>query len=159
MMKKTAFLIAIIFSLSFYAQKSETEVFESENYQITMPNTWKLTNDEGIVNIFPTNQIGAITISEYHDLELPKGETKKFILALYNSSDDEKKIKSGSGKRGFTEYFYEYFDEKEKLVWLTKVFQKNKELYIVSINCQQKYWNGNYMKVFNETFDSFKIKK
>ena len=158
-MKKTLFLFAIIFSLSLFAQKSDTEVFESENYQLTMPNTWKLTNDEGIVNIFPTNQIGAITISEYHDLELPKGETKKFILALYNSADDEKKIKSSSGKRGFTEYFYEYFDEKEKLFWLTRVFQKNKEMYIVSINCQQKYWNGNYMKVFNETFDSFKIKK
>ncbi|KQK25329.1 hypothetical protein AR438_06885 [Chryseobacterium aquaticum] len=158
-MKKTLFLFAILFSLSLFAQKSDTEVFESENYQITMPNTWKITNDEGIVNIFPSNQIGAITISEYHDLELPKEETKKFILALYNSSDDEKKIKSNSSKRGFTEYFYEYFDEKEKLFWLTKVFQKNKEMYIVSINCQQKYWNGNYMKVFNETFDSFKIKK
>ncbi|NMR34083.1 hypothetical protein HIO71_07640 [Chryseobacterium aquaticum] len=158
-MKKTLFLFAILFSLSLFAQKSDTEVFESENYQITMPNTWKITNDEGIVNIFPSNQIGAITISEYHDLELPKEETKKFILALYNSSDDEKKIKSNSSKRGFTEYFYEYFDEKEKLFWLTKVFQKNKEMYIVSINCQQKYWNGNYMKVFKETFDSFKIKK
>lgn len=158
-MKKTLFLFTIIFSLSLFAQKSDTEVFESENYQITMPNTWKITNDEGIVNIFPSNQIGAITISEYHDLELPKEETKKFILALYNSSDDEKKIKSNSSKRGFTEYFYEYFDENEKLFWLTKVFQKNKEMYIVSINCQQKYWNGNYMKVFNETFDSFKIKK
>lgn len=158
-MKKTLFLFAILFSLSLFAQKSDTEVFESQNYQITMPNTWKITNDEGIVNIFPSNQIGAITISEYHDLELPKEETKKFILALYNSSDDEKKIKSNSSKRGFTEYFYEYFDEKEKLFWLTKVFQKNKEMYIVSINCQQKYWNGNYMKVFNETFDSFKIKK
>jgi hypothetical protein len=158
-MKKTLFLFAILFSLSLFAQKSDTEVFESGNYQITMPNTWKITNDEGIVNIFPSNQIGAITISEYHDLELPKEETKKFILALYNSSDDEKKIKSNSSKRGFTEYFYEYFDEKEKLFWLTKVFQKNKEMYIVSINCQQKYWNGNYMKVFNETFDSFKIKK
>lgn len=158
-MKKTLFLFAILFSLSLLAQKSDTEVFESENYQITMPNTWKITNDEGIVNIFPSNQIGAITISEYHDLELPKQETKKFILALYNSSDDKKKIKSNSSKRGFTEYFYEYFDEKEKLFWITKVFQKNKEMYIVSINCQQKYWNGNYMKVFNETFDSFKIKK
>ncbi|CAD7796475.1 hypothetical protein CHRY9390_00007 [Chryseobacterium aquaeductus] len=158
-MKKTVFLFAFIFSLSLFAQKSDTEVFDSENYSITMPNTWKVTNDEGIVNIFPTNQIGAITISEYHDFELPKTETKKFILALYNSSDDEKKIKSGGAKKGYTEYFYEYFDEKENLFWITKVFQKNKDLYIVSINCQQKYWNGNYMKVFNETFDSFKIKK
>lgn len=158
-MKKTVFLFAFLFSLNVFAQKADTEVLESENYLITMPNTWKATNDEGIVNIFPSNQIGAVTISEYHDLELPKTETKKFILALYNSADDEKNIKSGNGKRGFTEYFYEYFDEKENLFWITKVFHKNKDLYIISINCQKKYWNGNYMKVFNETFDSFKIKK
>lgn len=158
-MKKTVLFFSLIFSLGLFAQKSDTEVLENENYSVIMPNTWKATNDEGIVNIFPTNQIGAITISEYHNLELPKADTKKFILALYNSTDEEKKIKSGSGKKGYTEYFYEYFDDKENLFWITKVFQKNKDLYIVSINCQQKYWNGNYMKVFNETFDSFKIKK
>lgn len=140
-------------------KKNDTQVFDSENYAITIPNTWKATNDEGIVNIFPSNQIGAITISEYHNLELPKTETKKFILALYKSEDDEKKVKNKSSKKGFTEYYYEYFDEKENLVWISKVFQKNKDLYIISINCKQKYWNGNYMKVFNETFDSFKIKK
>lgn len=158
-MKKTAFIFTLLVSLSLFAQKNDTKVLESENYSITMPDIWRATNDEGIVNIFPSNQIGAITISEYHDLELPKTETKKFILALYNSADDEKKIKSGSSKKGFTEYFYEYFDEKENLFWITKVLQKNKDLYIISINCQKKYWNGNYMKVFNETFDSFKIKK
>ena len=158
-MKKIIFIFALVFSLGLFAQKSDTKLFDNENYAITIPDTWRATNDEGIVNIFPTNQIGAITISEYHDLEIPKTETKKFILALYNSTDDEKKVKSGSSKKGFTVYFYEYFDENENLVWLTRVFQKNKELYLVTINCQKKYWNGNYMKVFNETFNSFKIKK
>ncbi len=158
-MKKTLLIFSVLFHLTVFAQKTDTEVFESENYSIVMPDTWKITNDDGIVNIFPTNQIGAVTISEYHDLELPKAETKKFILALYNSSEDEKKIKSSGGKKGYTEYFYEYLDEKDQLLWITKVFQKNKDLYIISINCENKYWNGNYMKVFNETFDSFKIKK
>ncbi|MCY0968125.1 hypothetical protein [Chryseobacterium wangxinyae] len=158
-MKKTLLIFLVLFHLTVFAQKTNTEVFESENYSIVMPDTWKITNDDGIVNIFPTNQIGAVTISEYHDLELPKAETKKFILALYNSSEDEKKIKSSGGKKGYTEYFYEYLDEKDQLLWITKVFQKNKDLYIISINCENKYWNGNYMKVFNETFDSFKIKK
>ena len=158
-MKKIIFLFVFLFHFCGFAQKTDTQLYESENYSITMPNTWKATNDEGIVNIFPTNQIGAVTISEYHDLALPKTEIKKFILALHDSSDDEDKIKNSGGKKGFNQYVYEYFDEKENLFWLTKVFQKDKELYIVSINCQQKYWNGNYMKVFNETFDSFKIKK
>jgi len=158
-MKKIVLMTALLLSMYSYAQKLGTELYESENYSITMPDTWKATNDDGIVNIFPTNEIGAITISEYHNLDLPKTEVKKFILALYNSQDDEKKVKITGSKKGYSEYQYEYFDEKEKLFWFTKLYQKDKDFFLVSINCQQKYWNGNYMKVFNETFDSFKIKK
>ncbi|WP_228403442.1 hypothetical protein [Chryseobacterium sp. RU37D] len=154
-------ILALLFFIGSFlsAQTVPMKVYESENYSITLPEGWKVTNDNEIINIFPSNQIGAITISEYHNLNLPKTETKKFILALYKSSDNEKKIKSKSGKKGYTEYFYEYFDEKEKLFWITKVLQKDKNLFLVSINCEQKYWNGNYMKLFNDTFDSFKVKK
>ncbi|WP_175622005.1 hypothetical protein [Chryseobacterium schmidteae] len=158
-MKKIVLMTTFLLSVYSYAQKLGTELYESENYSITMPDTWKATNDDGIVNIFPTNEIGAITISEYRDLDLPKVEVKKFILALYNSQDDEKKVKITGSKKGYTEYQYEYFDEKEKLFWFTKLYQKDKTFFLVSINCQQKHWNGNYMKVFNETFESFKIKK
>lgn len=158
-MKKIILTFLLFLGSLFYAQTIPTEIYESENYSISHPADWKVTNNDDIINIFPPNQIGAITISEYHDLNLPKAETKKFILALYKSADEEKKVASKSGKKGYTEYFYEYLDEKEKLIWLTKVFQKDKNLYLVSVNCSQKYWNGNYMKIFNEAFDSFKIKK
>ncbi|OVE55644.1 hypothetical protein [Chryseobacterium mucoviscidosis] len=158
-MKKFLLIISLVTGSLLFAQSVSTKVYENDNYSITLPEGWKVTNDNDIINIFPGNEIGAITISEYHDLNLPKTETKKFILALYKSSDDEKKIKSKSGKKGYTEYFYEYDDEHEKLHWITKVFQKDKDLFLVTINCTQKYWNGNYMKLFNEAFDSFKIKK
>ncbi|MCX8524418.1 hypothetical protein OF897_10900 [Chryseobacterium formosus] len=158
-MKKTLLIVTFLLSIYSFSQKLGSELYESENYSITVPDTWKSTNDDGIVNIFPTNQIGAITISEYHDLELPKTEVKKFILALYNSSDDEKKVKNTGSKKGYSEYQYEYFDEKEKLFWITKLYQKNTDMFLISINCQEKHWNGNYMKVFNEAFESFKIKK
>ncbi|MCU7616053.1 hypothetical protein NZ698_02485 [Chryseobacterium sp. PBS4-4] len=158
-MKKIIFIVSVFISVLSFSQKLGTELYDSENYSIEMPDTWKATNDAGIVNIFPTNQIGAITISEYDDLNLPKAEIKKFILALYKSSDEEKKIKTGSGKKGYTEYNYEFFDEHEKIFWITKVLQKEKKLYLLTINCQQKYWNGNYMKLFNEAFETFKIKK
>lgn len=158
-MKKLIPVFLLFMGSFLFAQVVPTELYENENFSISHPVGWKVTNDDDIINIFPPNQIGAITISEYHDLNLPKAETKKFILALYNSADNEKKVTSKSGKKGYTEYFYEYIDEKEKLVWLTKVFQKDKNLYLISINCGQKYWNGNYMKTFNEAFDSFKIKK
>lgn len=157
MMKKILFFSAIVTGSLFFAQKAK--VYESPNYSINIPDGWKSTNDSEIINIFPTSQIGAITISEYHDLALPKKEVKKFILALYQSQDQEDKVKDKKSQKGYTEYLYEHFDEKEKLFWITKVFQKDKNLYLVSINCGQKFWNGNYMTQFNETFKSFKIKK
>lgn len=157
-MKKILSALFFFTAVFFFAQSVSTKVYESQNYSITLPDGWKVTNDNDIINIFPDNHIGAITISEYHGLNLPKEETKKFILALYQSSDDEKKVKSRNGKKGYTEYLYEYVDEKEKLIWRTRVFQKDKDLFLISVNCGQKYWNGNYMRLFNEAFDSFKIK-
>lgn len=158
-MKKSILITTFLLSVYSFSQDLGKERYESENYSISMPDTWKATDDEGIVNIFPTNEIGAITISEYHNLDLPKTDVKKFILALYNSPDEEKKVKNTGSKKGYSEYQYEYFDEKEKLFWVTKLYQKDKDIFLVSINCQQKHWNGNYMKVFNEAFESFKIKK
>jgi hypothetical protein len=158
-MKKILVALSFFAGSFIFAQSVPTKVYDSENYSITLPEGWKVTNDSDIINIFPSNEIGAITISEYHDLNLPKAETKKFILSLYHSADDEKQVKSKSGKKGYTEYFYEHFDEKEKLYLITKVFQKDKNLFLISINCGKKYWNGNYMKLFNEAFESFKIKK
>jgi hypothetical protein len=38
----------------------------------------------------------------------------------------KKKVKESRSKKGYTEYFYEYFDEKEKLFWITRAFQKIK---------------------------------
>ncbi|HCN49375.1 MAG TPA: hypothetical protein DIT10_09795 [Chryseobacterium sp.] len=157
MMKKLLLFSAFLSGSLFFAQKAMT--YDSPNYSINVPEGWKSTNDSEIVNIFPTSEIGAITISEYHDLNLPKAETKKFILALYKSEDQESKVKESRSKKGYTEYYYEYFDPKEKLFWVTRAFQKEKELYLVTINCGQKFWNGNYMTLFNETFNSFKIKK
>ncbi|WP_185113781.1 hypothetical protein [Chryseobacterium sp. Leaf405] len=158
-MKKIFIAVSLSAASFIFAQSVSTKLYESKNYSITLPQGWKVTNDNEIINIFPSNEIGAITISEYHDLDLPKAETKKFILSLYQSADDEKLVKSKSGKKGYTEYFYEYFDEKENLYWITKVFQKDKDLFLISINCGKKYWNGNYMKLFNEAFESFKVKK
>lgn len=152
-------LFIILFFLGYFISAQKKQTYENTSYSISFPEGWMAMNETDIVNIFPTSQIGAVTISEYHDLNLPSTEIKKFILALYQSPDEENKVKSAKSKKGYTEYFYEYFDEKEKLFWITKLYQKNKDMFIISINCQEKHWNGNYMKVFNETFDSFKIKK
>lgn len=158
-MKKISLFLALLVSLSFYSQNFKKEVFTYGNYMIDVPEGWKQTEDDGIINIFPTNEIGAITISEYHNLDLPKEEIKKFVLSLHHSQEEESKVKSNSSKKGYTQYNYEYFDAQLNLFWTTKVLHKDKDLYIISINCEKKYWNGNYMNLFNETFASFKLKK
>ncbi|WP_232815603.1 hypothetical protein [Chryseobacterium capnotolerans] len=89
MIKKIFLFTAILSGSLSFAQKAAT--YDSANYSINVPEGWKSTNDSDIINIFPTSEIGAITISEYHDLDLPKTETKKFILALYKSEDAEKR--------------------------------------------------------------------
>ncbi len=96
-MKKLLLFTGILSGSLFFAQKATT--YDSPNYSINVPEGWRSTNDSDIINIFPTNEIGAITISEYHDLNLPKTETKKFILALYKSEDAEKKVKESRGKK------------------------------------------------------------
>lgn len=159
MLKKITILLYLLIHISVFSQNIKKEIYESENYSIEVPDTWKSTNDDGIVNLYPTNEIGAITISEYHDFKLPKTDIKNFILSLTHSQEEEDKVKSSSSKKGYTQYFYENFDEHQNLYWVTKVFHKNNNLYIISINCEKKYWNGNYMKMFIESFDSFKIKK
>lgn len=156
-MNKIILIFTLLLGYFSFAQK--TQEYSNSNYSILYPESWKVTNDNDIINIFPSSEIGAITISEYHELNLPKGEVKKFILAMYKSADEESKIKSKNSKKGYTEYFYEYFDDKEKLFWITKVFQKDKDLFLITINCQQKYWSGNDMVLLNEAFNSFKIKK
>ena len=159
MLKKITILVYFFLSFSIYSQNLKKGIYETENYTIDVPDTWKSTNDDGIVNVYPTNEIGAITISEYHDFILPKTDIKNFVLSLSHSKEEVDKVNSSSSKKGYTQYFYEYFDDHQNLFWITKVFHKNNNLYIISINCEKKYWNGNYMKIFNETFDSFKIKK
>lgn len=158
-MKKFSLFLALLISNAFYSQNFKKEVYDHGNYTINIPDTWKQTEDAGIVNIYPSNEIGAITISEYHDLKIEKDNIKKFVLSLHHSQEDESKVKSSSSKKGYTQYYYEYFDSHQNLYWITKVFQKNEDLYIISINCEKKYWNGNYLNLFNDTFNTFKIKK
>lgn len=89
-MKRILLISAFLSASLFFAQKAK--IYETPGYSINVPEGWRSTDDSGIVNVFPANEIGAITISEYHDLDLPKAEMKKFILALYKSQDPENKI-------------------------------------------------------------------
>jgi hypothetical protein len=83
-MKKFFLIISLVTASLFSAQSVPTKVYENDNYSITLPEGWKVTNDSEIINIFPGNEIGAITISEYHDLNLPKKKPKNSFSRFTN---------------------------------------------------------------------------
>ncbi len=121
-MKKFLLFSALVSGSLFLAQKGK--VYESPNYTVNVPEGWKSTNDSEIVNIFPSNEIGAITISEYHDLNLPKAETKKFILALYKSEDAENKVKENKSKKDLRNIITNILIRKKNYSGLPEPFRK-----------------------------------
>lgn len=157
-MKKNLFLILFFVGILSYSQKLTTKDFETPSYSLSIPDTWVTKSDNDIINIFPSSEIGAITISEYEGIALSKVEAKKFILDIQHSKENTNKIKAKSSKKGFTEYHYEFLNEEKKEMWITKLLQKDDHLILMTITCQIKYWNGNYRNQFLESFNSFKIK-
>jgi hypothetical protein len=67
-----------------FAQSISNEVYQSENYSIIHPQDWKVTNDSEIINIFPPNQIGAITIRNITTLLCLKQKPKNSSLPFTN---------------------------------------------------------------------------
>lgn len=155
---KKWFCIAILCSLITSFTSIKPEVLETANFRMEYPETWKVTNDEGIFNIFPDNQIGAITVSGYDNMNLPDSEIKKFILELNSASQPESIVKSKKVGGG-TEYYYDFEDPQSKITVMTKLIKKNNLVYIITLNCKTKYWNGHYRSQFLETYNSFKLKK
>lgn len=151
------FLLIVITLVSF---KSSTEkaTFESEYFSISYPAEWKIENDNDIVNIFPANEIGAITISGYEGVELNEDGIKKLLVDITGISELEKNV-TVKNKGGFAEFYHEYEDPKTNMYWITKVYKKNTDMHLVTMNCDAKYWNGNYRMMFLDALKSYKPKK
>ena len=155
MMKNIIYLIAFLALFSFKSS-AFSQKFETDNFTISHPDLWRVTNDEGIVNIFPDAEIGAITISGYRDLELNEEQTKMLILDVIGSNESTEKITVKKTKNG-KEYSYKFLNDKG--IWIAKVVANGDLLYLVTVYCESKYWNGNYKSLFLESYNSFKLKK
>lgn len=157
-MKQFFAIICTVISLVAFGQNGKKSTFEGNFFSISYPADWTLEREGEIVNIFPANEIGAITISGYEGINFDEKQTKQMILDLYKSSDSTDKVQTKK-KNGMTEYYYEYFDDTEKMNWVTKILKKGEELQLITINCEQKFWNGNYRMMFLDSFNSYKPAK
>ena len=150
-------LILMVFALLSFKKSTEKTTFEGEYFSISYPAEWKIENENDIVNIFPANEIGAITISGYEGVELNEEGVKKLMVDITGIADLPNKV-TMKNKGGFEEYYQEYEDRKSNMFWITKVFKKKGDMHVVTMNCDSKYWNGNYRMMFLDAIKSYKPK-
>lgn len=155
--KSATVLVLLLSLLSFRQSAAELKIYDGEHFSISYPADWKMENSNEIVHIFPANEIGAITISGYEGVELNEEDLKKMMRDITGVPDVDGKI-SVKSKNGYKEYYHEYADTKENVNWVTKIFRKGNDLQMVTVNCETKYWNGNYRMMFLDALKSYKPK-
>jgi hypothetical protein len=106
-------------------------------YELEYPKSWILHREENILNIFPKDQIGAVTISAF----LFKSQTNKDILQLLNKQFglEKREIKVDLKKIDNTTIFeFEYLNEEDKRYWIVVGKKGSKNFALGTINSTEK---------------------
>jgi hypothetical protein len=134
-------------------QQNNMTIYKGDKYTLEYPVQWQTTNENGILNFFPTEDFGALTLSYYSDIDFPLEKTKEFILEMNEikgNPENVKMIKKGD----ITEFSYEHIDK--GLKWVTKAFRKKTDFYLLTINCELNKWDTNKV-TFLKVINSFKL--
>ncbi len=134
-------------------QKDKLTTYNGRKFTIDYPSTWQTTNENGILNFFPKENYGAVTISHHSDINFPLDKTKEFILEMNNIKDNSENIKMAING-DVTEFYYEHIDK--NLQWVTKAFRKKNDFYLLTINCELNKWAKN-KESFITVLSSFRL--
>lgn len=134
-------------------QQEKTTKYKGEKFSLDYPASWQTTNDNGIINFFPIENYGAVTISSYQGINFPIEKTKEFILETNKVKDDPENVIM-TKKQDLVEFYYENIDS--NLKWVTKVIRKNTDFYLITINCELKKWESDKIS-FMKVLESFKL--
>jgi hypothetical protein len=147
-------LSVVLLTQQSHAQTEKNKTYSNEHFSIDYPNFWEMTNEEGILNFFPKENYGAITVSSHSGIDYPIEKTRNFILDIYEIKDNPRNVKMTKKGNG-TEFYYEHIDKNIK--WITKAIRKNDTLYLLTINCDMPKWESE-KHAFIKSLESFKIK-
>lgn len=145
-----------IFLVSFqcaFAQNEKVKTYQGNKYSIQYPEKWQTSNEKTGINFFPAENYGAISVSIRSAVNLTATKTKEIIIKASGSKEKADKVKT-TKKADVTVYDYEY--EASGIKWVTEAFRKNNDLYIVTIYCDDIYWDAN-KDAFLKVLHSFKL--
>lgn len=131
-------------------------MFESRRYQISYPADWLVSEEGKIVNIYPSSQRGAVTVSDYSGIDFPLEETRAFILDMHELSGDPKSVTMAENG-GVFEFTHEFTKKTDGVRWYTRAIRKGSDFFLITINCDEKQWEKQKATLFSIA-DSFNIK-
>jgi hypothetical protein len=149
-------MLVMFFGGSCAQGKPSVKTYETSRYTVMYPNDWIVSNDGKIVNIYPKDNLGAVTISTYQGITFPLELTKELILetnGIVDSTDSVKMIDRGE----FVEFSHEYLNKKTNARWLTRALRRGSDLFLITVNCDDRLWPER-KRDFLSVIDSFKMK-
>ena len=147
------FFILLVSTHSLFAQNENVKTYRGNKFTIQYPDNWQISNEKGIVNFFPQDNYGAVTISVHSGINFSLAKTKSFIIEMNGSKENPNRVKM-TKQASVTVFDYEY--EAKGIKWVTRVFRKNNDLFLVTINCDDIYWDAN-KDAFLKVLHSFKL--
>jgi hypothetical protein len=154
--KKSLLNLLVIIGLTTFqacGQKSKATTYKGDKFSLEYPAKWQTSNENEILNFFPVENDGALTLSYHSGIDFPLEKTKEFIFEMNEIKDKPSKVKM-TKKGVITEFYYEYIDKDVK--WVIKAFRKNTDFYLLTTNCDLNKWIAN-KDIFMTTINSFKF--
>jgi hypothetical protein len=155
MIKKLPILLVVSFlCLQSFGQINNTKTYTDKLFSITYPNNWESSNENGILNFYPIDQSGAITISTYANFDLPLNDLKQSLLELTSSKVNLDSVKVINANNPIELYFECISND---IKWIAKAFKKGKNLIFITINSSPVIWEQK-SNLFLDVLKTFTLK-
>ena len=148
------FLFVALLILPSFIQKAKDKIYSGNRFSIGYPYNWEIAVQEEVVQLFPTDNNGSVTITSYVGIDLPPEEMPAYLLSLYQLHTTEAKvIIIPAGER--TDYFFEH--TRGGTQWFVKAVHNGNDLYLLTVNCEVGKW-GSSKPLFLKVVNSFRLK-
>jgi hypothetical protein len=131
----------------------DLRLYRGDKFSLKYPIDWQVTNEKGIINFFPNENYGAVTLSERSGITFPMAKTRECLLDMHQVKDHPENVKMTSNGNVF-EFRYEHVEK--EIRWITKIVRRNYDFYHFTINCKTDKWERS-KTAFIDTLESFKL--
>jgi hypothetical protein len=137
-----------------FSQDALLQDFKSELFEFKYPKKWKVDTTDNRYSFYFNAKLGDISISTYADQHFSSTELRQMLLDLNEIKETKPDIQlTTSGST--TTCVYEYTSDKVK--YLVKAIQKDRKLYLISLNWNEDSWDT-FKGVLLASFESFRAK-